>query len=199
MHTKTVQKKSRKPYLLGAGVLAAILLIGGTFLIVSHHGKQNAKSVSLSANQSSNATKQSNANLPATSGSTSTTNSLQGGTGSAKSPDTLQPASGAAPKTPSGQFVSSHTAQISASGFTPNTEDSVCNTSPGATCDITFTQNGTTKSLGQKKTDSSGAAYWSGWTVGSYLTAGTWKITATATLNGQTASATDPTNLVVSQ
>jgi len=107
-------------------------------------------------------------------------------------------ASGAAPKAPTGQFVSSHTASLnSSSNFGVTTEDSVCNTSAGATCEITFTQNGVTKSLGKKTVDGSGAAYWSGWKIADYLTSGTWKITATASLNGQTTSTTDVNNLVI--
>ena len=93
---------------------------------------------------------------------------------------------------PSGNFVSSHT-NVPANA----TEQSVCTTTPGASCTITFTQNGVTKSLTAQTTDKGGSTYWT-WTPQSIgLTAGSWTITATATLSGQTQSANDATPLKV--
>ena len=55
------------------------------------------------------------------------------------------------------------------------------------------------KSLPAQTTDAGGATYWN-WKLQDYgLTAGTWKITAIAKLNGQTQTATDATNLEISQ
>lgn len=91
---------------------------------------------------------------------------------------------------PTGSFVSNHHPNLSGSPA-PNQEQSVCNTTPGATCDIEFTNNGITKSLGAKTADSSGATYWT-WTLQSIgLAHGSWKITAKATLNNQTKTAID--------
>ena len=95
---------------------------------------------------------------------------------------------------PSGDFVSSHTISLSAP------EQSVCNTTPGATCTITFAQGSTSKSLAVENTDRGGSAYWNGWTPKSIgLTPGSWTIQATATLNGQSKTGTDARNLEVTQ
>lgn len=98
---------------------------------------------------------------------------------------------------PKGDFVNNHHPTMS--GATSNMF-SVCNTTPGAKCGITFTNtlSGTIKSLNSETTDNNGAAYWS-WTPGQIgLNAGsTWRVTATATLNGQSKSSTDAINLEV--
>lgn len=99
--------------------------------------------------------------------------------------------------TPTGNFVSNHKPSLSASPG-PH-ETSVCTAAPGAICTISFSDGSTTKSLRSETTDAGGSAYWD-WSVQDIdLTAGSWKITATATLNGQTKSATDPLELKVSQ
>lgn len=100
--------------------------------------------------------------------------------------------------TPSGDFVSNHHPNLSGSPA-PNTMTSVCNTTPGATCKITFTMDGITKQLPSKTADSNGTAYWS-WKLQEIgLTAGSWKVQAIASLNGNTKTATDALDLVVSQ
>lgn len=99
--------------------------------------------------------------------------------------------------TPSGNFVSDHHPNLS--GYpAPNTMSSVCNTTPGATCQITFTQNGVTKSLPQQTADPTGFTNWNWKLQDIGLTTGTWKIEAIATLNGQTKTAFDAMDLVVS-
>jgi len=100
------------------------------------------------------------------------------------------------PLTPSGNFVSNHKPNLGGTPA-PNNEQSSCTTTPGASCDITFTKDGVTKSLGAKTTDGNGSAFWS-WTLQSVgLTEGTWEIKAVATLNGQTTSANDALSLAV--
>ena len=101
---------------------------------------------------------------------------------------------GPAPVAPSGDFVSAHTVSTSTS------LTSVCNTTPGANCEISFTSSdGTVKVLTEETTDRGGAAYWNNWTPSSIgITAGSWTIKAIATLNGQTAASTDARPLVVS-
>jgi len=87
---------------------------------------------------------------------------------------------------PGGDFVSTHTPNLG------DMEDSVCNTTPGATCTITFTMGGITRSLGAQTTDSSGSTSWQ-WTVDNNSSGqGTWQITVTASLNGQTKTVPDP-------
>jgi hypothetical protein len=96
---------------------------------------------------------------------------------------------------PSGSFVSNHKPGQNGS---PQEESSVCLTTPGASCEIIFTKDGVTKSLGAQIADSSGAAYWSAWTAQSTgLTTGDWSVSATATWGQQTASTTDPIALQV--
>jgi hypothetical protein len=76
---------------------------------------------------------------------------------------------------------------------------SVCNTNPGASCEITFTNvsSGAIKTLSAQTADSGGAVYWS-WTLQETgLTQGTWKTVATASSNGQSKSTADAMNLEV--
>lgn len=96
---------------------------------------------------------------------------------------------------PFGTFVSNHKPGQSGS---PTSEQSVCNTTPGATCDIQFTNSaGVTKSLGAEVAGSSGTAFWSWDIKGGTLAPGSWKITAVVKLNGQTSTTSDPTPLEV--
>ena len=99
--------------------------------------------------------------------------------------------------TPSGNFVSNHHPNLSGSPA-PNLISSVCTTTPGATCTINFTQDGITKSLATETADSSGTVYWTWKLQDTSLTTGSWQIQAVANLNGQTKTATDPMELVVS-
>jgi hypothetical protein len=95
---------------------------------------------------------------------------------------------------PNGNFVNTHTVSGN------EQMESICNTSPGASCQITFTNGTTTKSLIKQTADRGGATYWA-WHIKDSsinLTPGTWKITATATLGSQTKSLTDATSLEVS-
>lgn len=99
--------------------------------------------------------------------------------------------------TPSGSFVSNHHPNLSGSPA-PNLESSVCTTTPGATCTISFIKDSVTKSLEARTADSNGAAYWDWKLQDIGLTAGTWKIQAISSLNGQTKSASDALDLTVS-
>lgn len=102
---------------------------------------------------------------------------------------------GAGPATPSGAFVSNHKPSLSRPGR--NQVSSACDTTEGATCVISFTKGGVTKSLESKKTDKNGSASWD-WTLQQLgLSAGTWKIEAKATLNGKSKTATDTLDLEV--
>lgn len=99
---------------------------------------------------------------------------------------------------PTGNFVSNHHPNLSGSPA-PNTITSVCSSTPGATCVITFTKDGVTKSLGAKIIDAGGSAYWLNWNLQSIgLTTGSWNVKATASLNGQSKSASDAMPLEVS-
>jgi hypothetical protein len=96
---------------------------------------------------------------------------------------------------PSGSFVSNHKPGQNGS---PIEEESICITTPGASCVITFAMNGTTKSLQAVVADSTGTAYWF-WTPASAgLTAGNWTVSAVATWGTQSATTQDPVPLEVS-
>ncbi len=97
---------------------------------------------------------------------------------------------------PTGSFVSNHHPNLGGSPA-PNNIQSSCTTTPGAKCTITLTKNGTTKSLGEKTTNDDGSAYWDWKLQDVGITEGSWQVTATANLNGQTKSATDPIALEV--
>jgi len=94
---------------------------------------------------------------------------------------------------PQGNFVSSHNVSLG------STVESVCVTTKGAVCEINYTQNGTTKSLGKKTVDNNGSVTWL-WTPESInLTVGSWEISATSSLNGLQSTAKDPLSLEVGQ
>jgi cytoskeletal protein RodZ len=96
---------------------------------------------------------------------------------------------------PTGTLVSNHSPSLSDANR--NQEVSVCNTTPGASCEITFTLNGVTKSLGVKTADDKGTASWD-WTPQSVgLTVGSWQIQAIATWHGQTMTGKDSIKLSV--
>ena len=98
--------------------------------------------------------------------------------------------------TPSGDFVSNHEPNLDGTPA-PNTLESVCVTTPGASCSVSFEQNGIIKTLPAQTTDAEGAAYWN-WKLRDYgLTTGEWNITATATLGDQTKIGKDSLKLTV--
>jgi len=99
---------------------------------------------------------------------------------------------------PSGTFVSNHHPNLSGQPA-PNTIQSVCATTPGATCHISFTKDGVTKTLPEQKADNGGATYWN-WKLQDYgLTAGSWRVQAIASLGSQTKTTDDAMALEVSQ
>jgi hypothetical protein len=95
---------------------------------------------------------------------------------------------------PYGSFVSNHhPGQNGAS----TTEESLCNTTPGASCYIKFTQGNIVKSLPTQTTDASGATIWD-WNIGQAgLSSGSWQVTAVASLGSQSKTTSDPTTLEV--
>jgi hypothetical protein len=128
-----------------------------------------------------------------TTGSTNNSDKTSSGGSSGSSTSSTAPL-----LTPTGDFVSDHEPNLSGSPH-PNTMNSVCNTTPGATCYISFTNGDTTKSLSKQQADSGGGTYWNYSLQSVGLTQGTWTIEAIATSNGQTKTAYDAMNLTVSQ
>ena len=106
--------------------------------------------------------------------------------------------SGSSLISPSGTFVSNHHPNLSGTPA-PSTEQSVCNTTPGAYCYIEFTNGSQIKKLSSQMADSNGSVYWD-WDVNSAgLSVGSWHITTVASLNGKTKSTSDSLDLVVQQ
>lgn len=163
----------RKLIILSITVLAAVVLT----LAVLHRSSTNK-----TKNQTTASTK---GEQPSQNSTTTTTSSDKSGPSSGPAP------SGAAPKTPYGSFVSSHSVNLN------DSELSTCLTSAGAKCSVTFTKDGVTKTLDQKTTDTDGAAYWTWKPQDLGLTAGSWQISATAQTNGKSATTIDGRNLVI--
>lgn len=97
---------------------------------------------------------------------------------------------------PYGSFVSNHRPNLGGSPA-PNEMQSICNTTPGASCEIIFSKDGIIKKLPAQTTDKAGAAYWTWKLQAVGLTEGVWKVEAKATLNGQSKTAADPVALEV--
>ncbi len=196
-----VRQLSRKTIFVSLGITLLVVVSIITVLELTNttfifHNKYIPP---LSAGQS---TKGESKSLTTTSPSTrpSDTTGAASSTNNPEGPKNYNPAlavGGQFPAVPSGDFVSNHRPSVSGSPA-PNTMSSVCKTSPGATCAITFTKGDTTKSLMAQTTDSEGATYWD-WKINTVgLTAGTWKIQAVATFNDKTITATDAIDLEVS-
>jgi hypothetical protein len=125
--------------------------------------------------------------------SPSSANPESGGTGSATPPaannekqnQTPPVSTNASLQAPYGTFVSNHHPDTNTS------EESVCSSTPGASCIIKFTQGNVVKTLSAQAVDGTGTTYWS-WNVKQAgLTSGSWTVTAVANLNGQTKSTQD--------
>jgi hypothetical protein len=94
---------------------------------------------------------------------------------------------------PTGTFVSAHK---NVGMDVPLT--SVCNTTPGAICQITMTSGISSHSLEGRTADSNGAVYWDRWTPrGIGLTPGVWDVKAKASLNGQSKTTDDALTLEI--
>lgn len=99
---------------------------------------------------------------------------------------------------PTGNFISNHRPNLSGSPA-PSSMSSVCNTTPGASCKISFTKGDSVKSLPSQVTDAGGATYWF-WNLEDIgLTSGNWSISATSSVGDSSKTTTDPRTLVVSQ
>ena len=194
---KTRNIKSPLPKIIGILVIAGALIVAGVWL-------SRTTSLFTSAPKS---------NFPKTPTKGGGSVTINKGSSSSTSNPNGQPAAGSqnsnpVNKTPGdntsnayliapwGDFVSNHHPGQNGS---PLSETSVCNTTQGASCYIAFTNGSIVKTLPVQTADSNGATFWSNWTPSSIgLTPGNWKITATATLDGQTKSTTDPMDLVIS-
>ncbi len=189
------KKRSMKPFWLCFAIiigLAAVLILleaTNTTHLLHHNSSKTVNSPTAQAtkgeptNSSKNAPSQTNTGAPST---------------DTKNPTGTGGASTATLNAPTGDFISNHHPNLSGSPA-PNTVQSVCNTTSGATCQITFTKDGVTKSLPAQTTDAGGATYWTWKLQDVGLTAGSWQVQAKATLGSQTKTANDAMALEVSE
>jgi cytoskeletal protein RodZ len=171
-------------------VLAVVLLIFLVGMVLSRQAKQAAVTIpSTSANSKSTAASKPKpaqvSNKAASSTVTSTSDKDTSGNPVAAGSLTLDSAQ---------TFVSNHKPGQNGS---PTSEQSVCNTTPGASCHIQFTKGSLVKSLDTKVADSNGVAVWSWDVKDAGFSSGSWQISAIANLSGQTKTATDPTPLEI--
>lgn len=180
----------KKPVVLIAG--ASLLVIGGALLILElthtihlFHTAQPKEAVTANSftKGENQETSTSNSSASTTSDSQTTTPGDEKTTSNNSRAVTLL--------VPTGNFVSNHRPNLSGSPA-PNLETSVCNTTPGASCQIIFTNGGITKSLPARTTDRGGAAYWDWKLQDIGLTQGSWQVKAVASLDGQKQTGTDP-------
>ena len=184
-------KKNRKKVLL-ISLLIVIIAISAVYLLKSH--KDTVKS-SASSTPKTSTIKNTPTNPKTPQSSTTSTPSKS--TAPSNSQNTTS-SSTATPIAPFGNFVSNYNPDLSGSP-SPNLMQSTCNTTPGATCVISFSMNGVTKSLAPETANTSGSANWTWHLQDIGLTVGYWNISATATLNGKSVTTGDTLQLNVQQ
>lgn len=154
-----------------------------------HHKKNPTGNTTIPENKSTNAS-------PSTPKSSATPQiSSTGSAGSTKATSGTTADPNTPLKQPFGEFVSSHEAYVPRDAQ----RSSTCNTTPGATCVISFTMGSQTVSLPAKVTNADGTAAWE-WKASDAavnLTSGSWTVKATATLGTQTLTSTDTKALVI--
>ena len=167
--------------------LAAVVLIGILFFVF--HNPKNSITIP-STSPSTSARASSSDKQPAVSNNSSNATS-----GNTSDKSTTSPPVGSTILTePYGTFVSNHHPGQDGS---PTAEQSVCNTTPGATCYIQFTKDSMTKKLDTQTADPNGATYWTWDVKQAGFSAGSWQVTAVASLSGQTKTAIDALALEV--
>jgi len=206
--TKRTNKKSTRPGKNRAWLVLTVLILG-TALVVAALELTNRTYIfharkAVSGVIPSRPTPQPTNTSKSTDKSSSAENTVDssGPTGSPESPkegDAADPTTptGAPPLTPYGNFISNHSPNLDGNPA-PSSVQSVCNTTAGALCSIALTNSdGVVKTLASQKTDVNGATYWNWDVKQAGLTVGNWKVKVTASLNGQTTSASDAQDLVV--
>ena len=176
MLKNTQKKKNNYKWLIL--VLLVIVLISLVYFLVSRSSKNSSQNNTVT--QTSQKSSISNNNQNSSSKSTITSSQTNSST------TTVLIA-------PSGLFVSNH---IQDNNSSSNIQ-SICLTTPGANCNISFTMGNTTISLGVKTADKNGYVSWQWNTKDQNISSGTWQIKATTTLNGQTKITVDQSNLMV--
>jgi hypothetical protein len=174
-----LKKNHKRNLLLTAAFLTLVLLLALGLMYHSH----NRKAVSGTIPADNPLQAQQDTPSDKTSPSTNTDNS---------SPDSNTTTdTSASLASPSGTFVSNHRPSLSGANGVPSSEQSVCNTTPGASCYITFTNGDIVKTLASQKANNNGVVIWNWDVKDAGFTEGSWQITATATFNGTTKSTND--------
>ena len=184
----TKMKRISKKYRLLTVLVIVIIAAAGSFYIISSH-KKTPDSPKQPLTQTPS---------PTQPGVTITTTEST----TPKQADNTNTSTPVASKTeleaPSGIFVSNHHPNLDGNPA-PNSLNSTCKTSSGATCEIQFTKDGVTKTLGPNLAGSDGYISWDWKLQDLGLTQGTWTITAVSRLAGQVKSTTDSINLEVGE
>lgn len=208
-HTIIKKKNQKKKRFIMAGVILAVLIAGIAILETTNttyfFHERKAVSSTIAGPTTSTAKKTDSSVPPADEKTTApapdtspkpATGDTNGSPKEGDSPS--NPATNAPLVAPYGDFVSNHKPGKNTSTLVT----SVCNTTPGAQCTITFTSTADpriVKTLAPGIADSSGSVFWNNWDIKQAgFTNGTWLINATATLNGKTLTTPDKTNFEVS-
>ena len=184
-------KKTRNKYWIVVSSIVLLVLVIGIGYWYLNHGSNNTKTDSGQYNPSTNVPVSNSKEGQSSSGITSSKNGDN---------NTTTPLSSTVnPSTPLGTFVSNHYPNLSGSP-SPNIETSTCTTTPGAKCQIRFTQNNVIKYLPLQTTDANGNTNWSSWKLQDIgLTEGSWKVSAIATNGSKQSVANDSINLEVAK
>lgn len=178
---KTRRDRHTKMYVALLGLIALLIIIGGLYQANKLPFWHRASIIPTTGSSYTKGT-------PSTGGPSSTspshsvtkTNTNSSNQGSDTAPPITQQLTA-----PWGTYANVSTAKMG------QQMESTCNTTPGATCEVIFTNNGVTKHLDPEVTDAGGAVYWA-WVPQSIgLTPGTWHMTMKATLGGDTKTTSD--------
>ena len=193
-----IKSISSHKYLYILVIVLGIVLVGGFFFWKHDHDQKLREDRKVIPTNSSSNSHSSSASSKAVQGSVKSPSVSSGSSSNTSSPTQQSTDSAGASLTsaPSGTFVSNHSPNLSGSPA-PSQEQSVCNTVPGATCTIVFTNGSKTKQLATQTADNNGVVVWN-WDVNQAgFTPGSWKITATATLGNSSLSTADSRSLDV--
>lgn len=174
-------------------VAALVLIAGAIWYYESPSHRANLTIPSTSSQPTHSQTHQNSKKSPGAMTPSSVNQSASAPTKSTK--DGGQPPSNSdvALLSPWGNFVSNH----NPGNGSPTTETSVCNTTPGATCYIKFTNGDQTRELGVKVADVNGTTIWNWDVANGGFSSGSWQITAIASLNNHSVTSTDTRMLVI--
>jgi hypothetical protein len=195
--TSTPRHSRRSWILIAGGVVAVIIVIIGTLeLTNTTHWLHKAPTVSGTIPSTS---PEQTARLPKSNSSDAATGAkpidTAGGISDNKANAVSTTPSGPI-DAPYGTFISNHHPSLSGKS-SPSSIQSVCLTTPGADCFITFTQGSIVKTLEAKTANRDGTVYWDWDIAKAGFSTGTWKVVATAKSGDQSKQTSDPLDLEV--